>query len=432
MTPTAPDSPSTKGQTTMFDHSVQHCRLLAVDDEEVNLALLRKTLERAGFSDVCTLSDPRQAMERITNFEPDLILLDLHMPAIDGYQILKQLREGPDVDSFLPVIVLTADSTDDATRRALALGANDFVTKPFQLTELLLRVHNLLEARVLHERTRRQNRSLRAEIAAARSGTDEEANQSEAARQLHRIIDGDGDGLVTIFQPILDLQTGRVDGAEALPRFTCSPVRPPEAWFRDAAAAGLGLQLEIRSVHSALLHAASLPQDVFASIDVSADLAASPVLAATLSDTPLDHLVIEVDERLVTDDPRALQQALAPLRTQGLRIAIDNVGAGHAGMQRILELRPDILKLDQTVIQNVDLDPTRRALVNALVIFGAEVGCDVLAQGIERSEELRVLTELGVTLGQSFYIAKPEPLPLATSVTPTYQRSDLIVRTEAF
>jgi EAL domain-containing protein (putative c-di-GMP-specific phosphodiesterase class I) len=416
----------------MFDRSVKDCRLLAVDDEEVNLALLRTMLKRAGFENVCTVSDSSLAAERIESFEPDLILLDLHMPVIDGYEVLKRLRADPDDEQFLPVIVLTADATDDATRRALALGANDFVTKPFQLTELLLRVHNLLEARILHERTRRQNRSLRAQIESHESVIDQESGPSAIAQRLRRIINGDGDGLVTVFQPIVDLQTGRVDGAEALPRFTCPPFRTSEEWFRDAQTESLGSQLELHAIRSAVVHASSFPVGVFLSVDVSPELAASPLLASVLSDAPLEQLVIEVTERHAVGDRQALYDALEPLRSEGLRVAIDNAGTGYAGIQLILELRPDIVKLDASIIQNVDLDPARRALVSSLVDFGTHVGCTILAEGIERREELEVLTELGVTLGQSFYLGKPDHLPLATEITPVHLRSDLIVLAESF
>jgi EAL domain-containing protein (putative c-di-GMP-specific phosphodiesterase class I)/DNA-binding response OmpR family regulator len=138
--------------------------VLVVDDQEANVLLLRQLLERAGMQRITTLTDARQALVAFEAEAPDLVLLDLHMPHVDGFTILEELRARlPDTD-YVPVLVLTADVTGDAKQRALSLGANDFLTKPFDPSEVLLRVRNLLQTRFLHGQLRAQNRSLADEV----------------------------------------------------------------------------------------------------------------------------------------------------------------------------------------------------------------------------------------------------------------------------
>ncbi len=133
-------------------NSIQSRRILVIDDEEANLLLLRTLLEREGYANVRYLSDPTKAVEELIDFEPHLILLDLMMPQLDGYQLLEAFRRQASPDRFLPVLVLTADKTIEARRRALALGAKDFLSKPFDVIEIGLRIANLLETQILYER----------------------------------------------------------------------------------------------------------------------------------------------------------------------------------------------------------------------------------------------------------------------------------------
>lgn len=127
-------------------------RILIVDDEPANLALLERLLRREGYSEIAQLADPEQTSATHLAFRPDLVVLDLMMPGIDGYALLDSLHRLTPADDFLPILVLTADTTLEAKRRALALGARDFVTKPFDLLELALRIQNLLEIRLMFRR----------------------------------------------------------------------------------------------------------------------------------------------------------------------------------------------------------------------------------------------------------------------------------------
>lgn len=130
-------------------------RILVIDDEPANLALVAAVLAREGYAEVETLADPQRAAARYLACRPDLVLLDLMMPSIDGYALLDSLGRLTSADELVPIMVLTADTSIEAKRRALALGARDIVTKPFDVFEFALRVANLIELRLLFEQTRR-------------------------------------------------------------------------------------------------------------------------------------------------------------------------------------------------------------------------------------------------------------------------------------
>jgi putative two-component system response regulator len=139
---------------------VSEARVLVVDDQETNLLLLDQLLKRSGFPNVKGTKDARQALPLFLSFAPDLVLLDLHMPHLDGFAILEQLQSRIPPDAYLPIVVLTADISLEAKKRALAMGARDFLTKPFDPSEVLLRIRNLLETRALHLELRDQNQQL--------------------------------------------------------------------------------------------------------------------------------------------------------------------------------------------------------------------------------------------------------------------------------
>lgn len=135
-------------------------KILIVDDAEANLRLLEDLLAKEGFEQVISTTDSTKTMDLVNAFGPDLILLDLMMPVVDGFTVLDQLSRHVGSDEYLPVLVLTADSTIATRRKALALGAKDFLTKPFDTMEAMLRVWNLLETRWLFQQLRQHRPDL--------------------------------------------------------------------------------------------------------------------------------------------------------------------------------------------------------------------------------------------------------------------------------
>lgn len=380
--------------------------VLVIDDQEANVLLLERLLQRAGVRRVVGLTDSRLAVERFIDVQPDLVLLDLHMPHLDGIAVIEALQAVMPPQSFTPIVVLTADTTGVAKEQALSRGAKDFLTKPFEHTEVLLRVKNLLETRSLHAELQRHNADLQAEI--ARRTEHERQLAQERDRQRQRIRDVlDGGPLTMAFQPIVEIPLSRVVGVEALSRFG-APV-PPDQWFATAAAVGLGTELELFAVRSAVAQIDRLPEGVYLSVNVSPHTALQPALAEIVE--PFGpRIVIELTEHVPVDAYGDLAYALGRLRASGARIAVDDAGSGYSSLQHILQLHPDIIKLDIALVRDIDRDPARRALAAGLVMFAAETGAAITAEGIETGDELAALARLGVRFGQGYYLGRPAAL----------------------
>ena len=150
----------------MLTHQLTEARVLIVDDEPANIEFLKRVLEPEGYRGLLTTTDPTEVLDLCREEGPDLVLLDLLMPEVDGFEILAGLQEQAEGDGFLPVLVLTSDHTHGTKRRALAGGAKDFLTKPLSPAEVRLRVRNLLETRFLHLELRDQNRILEERVQA--------------------------------------------------------------------------------------------------------------------------------------------------------------------------------------------------------------------------------------------------------------------------
>ncbi|MDO8673381.1 MAG: response regulator [Dehalococcoidia bacterium] len=148
----------------MLDESLQNANILIVDDQEANIDLLVRLLENKGYSNLKSTTDSRQVVALLNEFQPDLILLDLMMPHLDGFQVMEQLKSLIPADTYLPILVLTADITTEAKRHALAIGARDFLTKPLDVTQVALRIKNLLEARYMHLQLKKQNQVLEVKV----------------------------------------------------------------------------------------------------------------------------------------------------------------------------------------------------------------------------------------------------------------------------
>ena len=145
----------------MNEADILNTKILIVDDAEANLKLLEDLLTREGFHQIISTTDSTRALDLFIAFQPDLILLDLMMPELDGYAVLEILSRHIPKDEYLPVLVLTADATIVAKRKALALGAKDFLTKPFDTIEAMLRVWNLLETRILYRQLKAMNKEIK-------------------------------------------------------------------------------------------------------------------------------------------------------------------------------------------------------------------------------------------------------------------------------
>ena len=219
--------------------------------------------------------------------------------------------------------------------------------------------------------------------------------------------------LITAFQPICHLGTGEIIGAEALTRFVSSPLRSPDQWFAEADSIGRGLELEFLALETALLAAVELPAHLYVGVNLSPAACLDPRLSDIVRDSGLKpgRIVLELTERSAVADYACLAAALAPLRSVGLRVAIDDVGAGFSSMRHILRLGPELIKLDRTIVAGIDNNPNQKALCAAMVSFSSQIGASLVVEGIETNSELATVTELGVNTGQGYFLGRPSVLP---------------------
>ena len=217
----------------------------------------------------------------------------------------------------------------------------------------------------------------------------------------------------THVQPIIDLHTGRQVGAEALSRFTAGPKRSPDKWFADASAVGLGVELELLAVAVALGQLDLLPSDHYLTLNVSVETLLSDQLLDLLADVPSERIILELTGEASGDELFPLEQRMLDLHARGLRVAVDDVGTGTARFQRILQLKPDIIKLDIGLTRGIDIDPARRSFGRALLSFGLDTcGATFIAEGIETQGELDTLRALGCPAGQGYLLGRPHQLTM--------------------
>jgi len=210
-----------------------------------------------------------------------------------------------------------------------------------------------------------------------------------------------------VFQPVVQLQTREIVGFEALTRFR-DGTRPDQR-FLEADSAGMGVQLETACIGEQLEAATWLPQGTWLSLNVSPALASAVIpLIAALERADRD-IVLEITEHVEIADYHELMTALNLIRGKA-RLAVDDAGAGYAGLHHILELQPQFVKLDISLVRHIDTDPARQAMVAGMAHFASSAGCELIAEGIETEDELGQLIRLGISLGQGYLFGKPGPI----------------------
>lgn len=206
-------------------------------------------------------------------------------------------------------------------------------------------------------------------------------------------------------QPVVDLLTGQVLSVEALSRFA-APFPSPDVVFAQAARAGLAVELETVAVGKAVELLPALVPEVSLAVNLSPDVALE-LMPQTEDDRPLDRLILEITEHAAVENYAQIREQIRPLRERGLRLAIDDAGAGFASLRHIVELSPDIIKVDRALVASIDTDAARRSAVGTFVRLALDVGGIVVAEGVETREELDTVASLGVDAAQGYLLARP-------------------------
>jgi EAL domain-containing protein (putative c-di-GMP-specific phosphodiesterase class I)/CheY-like chemotaxis protein len=372
--------------------------MVAEDEFPVREAIVGLIEDGDGIRVVATARDADEAVARAVEVRPDVVLLDVRMPRGGGIRAAREiLRRLPEVR----VIALSAYRDRESVLEMLRAGATSYVTKDASPEELVDAIRRAVRregepvpfaGHVLH-------------------GLDPRLDPEEASARMERIgrVLGAG-GPDLVFQPVVRLATGAIEGYEALARFR-EGGRGPDEWFAEAATVGSLVELELATARLALAQLERIPAGGLLFLNLSPSTVTSPVLRRELEGAAAGRIVLEVTERAPVADYSALREALDVLRGTGVRFAVDDAGAGWASLQHVLELSPDFIKLDRALVRGVEDDPSRRTLIEGLLPVAAGMDARVIAEGIEGAAQLQALRELGVPLGQGFFLGRPAELP---------------------
>jgi EAL domain-containing protein (putative c-di-GMP-specific phosphodiesterase class I) len=236
-------------------------------------------------------------------------------------------------------------------------------------------------------------------------GVREQERRTEVEGRLDPVVAAGGP--VVLLQPIVDLATGTRVGAEALSRFPAEWGRTPDVVFAEAHGVGMGHALELLALARAAEHLDRVCG--YVAMNVSPATVLTRECAELLGRMPLDRVVLELTEHDAVEDYDRLSAALAPFRAAGLRLAIDDVGAGFSSLRHIVVTAPDVIKLDRSIASGVSTDRVLSTLVGSLVTFAHGSGARVVAEGVETADDAAALRALGVDHGQGWHFGRPGP-----------------------
>jgi EAL domain-containing protein (putative c-di-GMP-specific phosphodiesterase class I)/DNA-binding NarL/FixJ family response regulator len=380
--------------------------LIAEDDAAVRGALsdiirTETTLELAA-----AVADGDQAIEAAAREQPHVALLDVRMPGGGAVAVRGIKRVSPETS----VLALSAHDDRVTVLEMLEAGVSGYLVKGSSIGAIVDSI----------ERAAAGQGSLSGKVAGdvievlagqltVRRRADERRERREV--RIRRAIEDDT-VLRIVFQPICTLGGDPV-GVEALSRFDVPPKRGPERWFAEASEVGLRRELELAAVRKALQQLPLVPADMFLSVNVSPGTLMAAPFRKLLEAVDGTRIVVEVTEHAPIEDYERLGAAVGRLRDCGVRLAVDDAGAGFASLRHILRLAPDFIKLDRTLIAGIEVDRSRQALAAGLISFARKIDATIVAEGIERPAEVAALQALGVAYGQGFFLARPGPLPLS-------------------
>jgi len=382
-------------------------RVIVADDEPTIRDALadlfggQESLELVGVA-----ADADEAIELAGRTLPDVALLDVKMPGGGGPRAARVIRS---LTPHTRIVALSAHEDRASVLEMLSAGVVAYVVKGASADEILETVRRsvLGQASLSADVTGHVVHELAGQLARQER---EVAERRDRLERIQHVLD-DPTRLSMVYQPIVALHDGAMAGVEALARFDVEPVRDPDLWFAEAAETGLLVELELSAVRLALADLHLIPQDAYLSINMSPGTAASPGFAKLLEPHPAERIVLEVTEHARVEDYAGLRTALREMRRMGVRLAVDDAGAGFASLRHILQLEPDLIKVDMSLTQNIDRERANRALAAGLIAFASEIDAQIVAEGIETQTEVEALRGLGVTYGQGLYLAAPGRIP---------------------
>ncbi len=370
--------------------------VLVVDDEDALRRAFARSLEEAGF-EVAQAATGKEALKLLESNQFDTVVSDITMPGMTGIELLRAVRQR---DHDVPMILVTGNPSVDSATQAVEHGALRYLVKPVgkgviaETVERAVKLHRV--ARLKRE-------------AAEYLGNQEQLIGDRADLEVSL-----GRGLDTLwmaYQPIVDPTTQRVSAYEALVRTRERSLPHPGVLF--SVAERLGRVHDVgRAIRTSVANtlAAKPPEtDIFINLH-SADLLDETLFAAdSLLAASAGRIVLEITERVALEHASDVPERIRRLRALGFRIAIDDLGAGYAGLSYFALLSPDVVKLDMSLVRSVHESPIKQKLVGSMTTLCRELGMRVVAEGVETAAERDTLINLGADLLQGYLYAKPGP-----------------------
>lgn len=369
--------------------------VLVVDDDEILLRGVTRMLRAKGFV-VSSANNGQDALKLASTQRFDVVLSDISMPELDGVQLLRRLR---DVDMHVPVVLITGEPTVSTAAAAMEYGAFRYLTKPVDPDSLLAVVERAIS---YHRMARMKERA--ADLLGVSAGPGDRVTlEVSFARAL--------ESLWMAFQPIVEVRTRSVYGYEALMR-SREPSLPHPGAVLDAAERLDTLDVLGRTARElAAAPVASSEAAGFLFVNLHVTDLLDPTL--TSPDSALSKIasrvVLEITERATLDKVSNIHERLATLRRMGFRIAVDDLGAGYAGLTSFALLEPEVVKLDMSLVRDIDKSSTKQKVVRSMTSLSQDMGMLVVAEGVETPAERDTLESLGCDLLQGYLFAKPAP-----------------------
>jgi len=384
--------------------------IVAEDEASVRAALVALIRTEPNLELVGEASNATDAIAIAAAEQPDVAVLDVRMPGGGGAAAVRGIkRKSPDTR------MLAFSAADDRATvlEMLEAGVVGYLVKGSSIESIVDSIEQAAggQGSLSVEITGDVIEELVGQLSMRRRA--EDRRRLREAR-IRRAMEAEG-ALGVVFQPIFDLTCNKTVGVEALARFHMAPDRGPDRWFAEAEEVGLRRELELVALRNALSHLAELPDSMFLSVNISPVTLRASTFRRALEEVDASRIVVEVTEHMPVEDYRALNTALDRVRELGVRLAIDDAGAGFASLRHILQLAPDFVKLDQTLIDDIERDRSHQALAAGLISFAKKIEATIVAEGIERRAQLRALRDLGVSCGQGFLLARPAPLSVTSA-----------------
>ncbi|HLF18001.1 MAG TPA: EAL domain-containing protein [Candidatus Omnitrophota bacterium] len=367
--------------------------ILLVDDDASVSQMLSMLLESRGY-EVDVVGSGKEALQKIAS-HIDLVLLDIVLPDQDGFDVCRKLKENED-SRHIPIIIQSAKMLPENIVEGLYLGADDYLVKPFEFEELVARMEAVLRR-----------------SAPFRDGKLVSQGEEAIIRELRTIID---DGLIIpFFQPIVQLQPFRLIGFEAFCRpKTQSMLANPELLFKAALQFGLYQEMEMASWKKAIEYASRILTNEKLFLNCNPYFVEGPRFLTIKSlfeqsKIKIENVILEITERSAVTDFKIFFDHLKRFREYGFKFAVDDVGGGYASLESIVQTRPEIVKIDRHIVNNLHADSFKKSIVKFITSFCKENNILCIAEGIETKQDLLTLIDLGVDAGQGYYLSQPAP-----------------------